>query len=410
MKLQVPNHYLSQPSPPSSPRPQSLFPLQQPVSQHPYGLVPSTRGSMSGSQGDARSVADYPHVDDVTTQLQNLMFHQRLSSVPGQDLGAAIAVQTEEDTDIPLPPDQPLQQTCPRSPSQTLHPRSPSMDPWDPQSAPGGEDVEMNAQGSVQRRLTVYRPESPVDPAIFPMSPDNGQRSPLVAQQPYASVAGIYDQDADEYSDYRHSGSSTQSNSTNATSHGTRSRPPTLSPTIPEEDAPRGTRKPTCSIQPLQVRSPLFPPPRRTSRASVTSRVEDMDRQYKAIRQLQGHPPTSPLPPPPLANHHGRASGNSHQSLDPQSGTSTPRSQPGLVIPMTVPSENLDHGLIPVATEDFIQARLSPKDCTIGSTSTFYQYKGFCEGAKEVIRGEIGIKKTRKPVSSPQATLISNSH
>ncbi|GAB0139145.1 hypothetical protein EsDP_00007358 [Epichloe bromicola] len=403
MKLEVPNHYLSQLSPPSSPRPQSLFPLQQPASQNPFGLVPSTRGSMSGSQGDARSVADYPHVDDVTTQLQNLMFDQRLSSVQGQDMVAAIAVQRGEDTDIPLPPEQPLQ-TFPRPPSQT-HPRPPSLDPWYPQSAPGGEDVETTTHCSVHRRPTVYRPESPVDPAICPICPDNSQRSPLNVQQPHGSVAGVYDQDTDEYSDYRHSGSSTQSNSTNATSHGTRSRPPTLSPTIPEEDAPRGTSKPTCSIQTLQVRSPLLPPPRRTSRPPVTSRVEDMDRQYKTIRQLQGHPPTISLPPPPLVNHHGRGSGNNHQSLYPQSGTPTPRCQTGLEMAMTVPSENSDHGLIPVATEDSIQARLSPKDCTIGSTSTFYQYKGFCEGAKEVIRGEIGIKKTKKPGFSATATV-----
>lgn len=39
-----------------------------------------------------------------------------------------------------------------------------------------------------------------------------------------------------------------------------------------------------------------------------------------------------------------------------------------------------------------------PKDCSIGLSSSFYLYKGFCDGAKEVIRGGAGIKKVKKPV------------
>jgi hypothetical protein len=43
--------------------------------------------------------------------------------------------------------------------------------------------------------------------------------------------------------------------------------------------------------------------------------------------------------------------------------------------------------------------RQGEPDCSIGLGSSFYLYKGFCEGAKDVLRGGIGVKKTKKPVS-----------
>ncbi|KAF6821518.1 SH3 domain-containing protein [Colletotrichum sojae] len=68
-------------------------------------------------------------------------------------------------------------------------------------------------------------------------------------------------------------------------------------------------------------------------------------------------------------------------------------------VPLVV---NDEEGLIPVASESrqaepSSAAVVPPKDCTIGLSSSFYVYKGFCDGAKEVIRGGIGIKKVKKP-------------
>ncbi|KAK2028058.1 SH3 domain-containing protein [Colletotrichum zoysiae] len=60
-------------------------------------------------------------------------------------------------------------------------------------------------------------------------------------------------------------------------------------------------------------------------------------------------------------------------------------------------------GLIPVESESSNAAKplamvsSRPKDCGIGLSSSFYLYKGFCEGAKEVTAGGLGIKKIKKP-------------
>ena len=58
--------------------------------------------------------------------------------------------------------------------------------------------------------------------------------------------------------------------------------------------------------------------------------------------------------------------------------------------------------LIPVGTEsnteslaESVEVSLSQKDCTIGPSSTFYLYKGFCDDPKEVRQGGIGVKKQR---------------
>ena len=64
--------------------------------------------------------------------------------------------------------------------------------------------------------------------------------------------------------------------------------------------------------------------------------------------------------------------------------------------------------MIPVETEEPVakkepeaprpEVQVAPEDYAIGFDSSFHQAKGFCEGAKEVIRGGIGVKKTKKPV------------
>ncbi|WQF80174.1 Putative SH3 domain-containing protein [Colletotrichum destructivum] len=69
-------------------------------------------------------------------------------------------------------------------------------------------------------------------------------------------------------------------------------------------------------------------------------------------------------------------------------------------VPLVV---NDGEGLIPVESESseiiIPPSRVSsrPADCRIGLSSSFYLYKGFCEGAKEVARGSLGIKKITKP-------------
>lgn len=63
-----------------------------------------------------------------------------------------------------------------------------------------------------------------------------------------------------------------------------------------------------------------------------------------------------------------------------------------------------EEGLIPVTGEAFSQPNPSvtqtkETDVTINIDSSFYQHRGFCDGAKDVIRGRAGVKKIKKPVS-----------
>ncbi|KAK2008597.1 SH3 domain-containing protein [Colletotrichum eremochloae] len=64
---------------------------------------------------------------------------------------------------------------------------------------------------------------------------------------------------------------------------------------------------------------------------------------------------------------------------------------------------NDGEGLIPVESESSSVTKTTTmvssrqKDCRIGLSSSFYLYKGFCEGAKEVIMGGLGVKKIKKP-------------
>lgn len=386
MKLDAPNPYLSQLSPPSSPHPPAFSPVQ-PTPQHPFGLgFNRGSGSVSGSQGDARSVAEFPTVEDATAQFRTLMSDRQLSSSHGHRQDSGLAVQTEE-----IPPEQPMPEP----------PRPPSLDPWDPQKAPYSDDGRTDNDSPVGRRPTVYRPESPIDPAISPMSPDNRHRQQSISQMSSGgSVTGGSESDSHLHDDYRHSGSSTFSNPANAVGHGTRPRAHTLSPTILEEEPPPRRSSNPGYVPQLQVRPPVPPIPlahRKPSGPLPTSGVEDMDRQYQIRQQPQGQPPNAPLPAPPSRNN----SSTSDAAWSPRS--STPKSQPGLEVAPRIPQAEMDTGLIPVESEGSdarLQASLSQRDCTIGPGSTFYLYKGFCDGAKEVLHGDIGVKKTKKPVST----------
>ncbi|KAH8681258.1 hypothetical protein BX600DRAFT_16720 [Xylariales sp. PMI_506] len=58
-----------------------------------------------------------------------------------------------------------------------------------------------------------------------------------------------------------------------------------------------------------------------------------------------------------------------------------------------------DPGIIPVATElpENLPMPSRKQDCTIGPMASFHQMKGFCKGAEDVMRGELGFKKVKRP-------------
>ena len=404
MRLEVPvvndnRHFMSQLSPPSSPHPGPLSPAQS-TGFLREGHTPATRSSMSGSQTDARSLADRQLVEDATTQMENHVAQGRMPSIQSNVIGAGY-IESQEAYEVTAAP-QP--------------PPPPSDDPWDPQHAPRVEDYDHDTT-DVERRPTVHRPESPVDPAISPMSPDNRRRLGSAPQRSSGGAMGFSDSDSHEHDPHRQSVSSTNSNFMGGyapTSQ--RPRTATLSPSIPEEGhvSPRSGRPPMY-VEQLQVRPPPVPPllpnrnhslPQRQPNIYSTDDVEDINRQYV---NPNAPPPSAPLPPPPVpVKDHGTAVGRT--GSESQSGPDTPTTQPGLEVAF-----HDDPGLIPVSSEaqdtpSERQLSLTPKDCAIGSGSSFYLYKGFCEGAKEVVRGEIGVKKTKKPGFQTALTVARCTH
>ncbi|KAF4773454.1 SH3 domain-containing protein [Colletotrichum scovillei] len=113
----------------------------------------------------------------------------------------------------------------------------------------------------------------------------------------------------------------------------------------------------------------------------------------------------------PSMTEHRASTSSAHDG-----GRLSPTSRPPIIPPNFPPGvhEGIEkvplvmsdgEGLIPVESESSssqgreaaLQVSSRPKDCNIGLSSSFYLYKGFCEGAKEVTRGGLGVKKVKKP-------------
>ncbi|KAK5660294.1 hypothetical protein OQA88_12834 [Cercophora sp. LCS_1] len=66
--------------------------------------------------------------------------------------------------------------------------------------------------------------------------------------------------------------------------------------------------------------------------------------------------------------------------------------------------QRFDEGLIPVTEEpeptslELAQTAVRSPDCSITPASSFHQFKGFCDGANEIIRGNLGVKQVKQPV------------
>lgn len=383
--------FLSQLSPPSSPHPLPSSPLQPPPLQpaiglhHPKAILPPpTRGSMSSSQ--AGSLAEMNTVEDATSQLQRLMMYSRASS-------------TQDDVPEVLRPG--------RAPEPELAPveqppRPPSTNPWDPQVAPLSDDGR-SEYSPIERRPTVYRPESPVDPAISPLSPDRERKASSHGRRPVTSFSGGSDYDSD---DRRQSSGSAYSS--NSAPYSSRTRASNLTTPIPEEELAERATKPLPQPPPPRY-CPMPPYSQRSSSMSHRMSGEsaagsgDVGGHHQLIVVSNGPPSENPPPVPPIPRNF------SMQNNEPRSPTS-PQGQPGLEVPPLMPTTEVDTGLIPVEEENANNARPEShghsKNCNITSASSFYHHKGFCEGAKEVIRGDIGVKKTQKPVRRTLSRVV----
>ncbi|KAI1130533.1 hypothetical protein F5Y10DRAFT_235441 [Nemania abortiva] len=152
-----------------------------------------------------------------------------------------------------------------------------------------------------------------------------------------------------------------------------------LSPTEPSAStaaswAHRQSVRSTISATAPPYPSPSFPPP----------------------RYPPGPPPLYQIPPAP----HRRASGVTIRSASSGGRTALP----GSIL------RGMDEGLIPVDMENSLsnEVMIPPRepDCTITPSSSFYKLKGFCKGAEEAQRGQLGFKRIKRPVGGFSTAIV----
>ncbi|KAI0404343.1 hypothetical protein F4802DRAFT_252251 [Xylaria palmicola] len=129
-----------------------------------------------------------------------------------------------------------------------------------------------------------------------------------------------------------------------------------------------------------------------------------MQASTPASQRTTGFPPLGYPGPPPLYQTPTvpprRTSGITIRSQS--SGGRT--AHPGNVL------MRMDEGLIPVDvdTAGSNEVPIPPRepDCTITSSSSFYKLKGFCKGAEEALRGQLGFKRIKRPVGAFSTSIV----
>lgn len=372
---------------------------------------------------------------------RGLNIHMVRDDPSSSQLGHVHVLEADPCPDDTTPNTRSTSPDVPPSPIPPPLPSPAAAGPWDlksvPTPDPGGEVV---ADESLERRSPV--PPSPSDSfhdAIPAMSHENGRRMTFSASPRRLDVGVDY---------LRHEEQHRQM----VVSPEPDTRPPDdhaqVMPASPYVMRPRSS---TLEVPP-QTESDsqrMFSPPvlvsatilpssanraysiagsdhsnstRQQSGASIHSSVFDEtrnEREGSASPALMGRRESVqsfPENPDSITGGSGgsshRASGSREDHPSPLRRTSTipPNFPPGVEDGIEAVRELNDRdGLIPV-NEDSSSIHVASvaarpirrpdfRDCSIGSKSSFYLYKGFCEGAKSTIRGEAGVKKSKKPVS-----------
>jgi hypothetical protein len=286
----------------------------------------------------------------------------------------------------------------PTAPPVQPPPRPPSANPWD-HTVSTLLDEDAPVENGFRRRPTVAPVDSnsPVQATASPASAGHEQ-SYFTVRRPIRTSNSPAVATSERFSNGRHEWQRNPSPqyTTQPESSPPQHRPFTASPAQQQfsDDQEQYGRAITSHSQdiPSRMRS-LRHASQALSTGSSSSAVDEHGREDMVSPEMGGIRPRATsmaesIIDPYLA--HVRMSDHSQASA----GRSPNR-------PMT-PTQHIDSGLIvverdvpPVTTRT---PALSQQDCSIGSSSSFYVCKGFCDGAKEVIVGGIGVKKSRKPV------------
>ncbi|KAF3350472.1 hypothetical protein EV126DRAFT_507593 [Verticillium dahliae] len=349
------------------------------------------------------------------------------AQMPGRQpsLPTPAAVEEPEPILAPVPapvPDE-LVLPAPTTPEPKIEepsvppPPPPAANPWELRMPPPiatGAAEEFSPVVVVERRRPVSAIDSPVEhmsPVASPAVVENDRDRRPSFHTPRRLDIGV-DHMMQESTDRRHLTVSpdlvaapTAEQSTCATERSSFSgRARSFTGTIPEETAVEDAEAPpfvSATILPSHVYHRYSHTSNHSSDHSHPSRQRSQESLHSSVLEGRRDGTTSPA----MMDH--RASITSIQA--PEENLSRAPTIPANFPPgihdgiEAVPTNQSDYSeLIPVdaaTTEVGVVSSPPPReqDCSIGLSSSFYLYKGFCEGAKDVMRGGIGIKKTKKP-------------
>ncbi|KAF4457013.1 hypothetical protein F53441_1028 [Fusarium austroafricanum] len=342
--------------------------------------MPRSASSLASERGSSN---DPPTVEAATAELRRMM---QSRSGPDEGLYA----------ESPRPSHTPQAVRTPVEPP----PRPPSGNPWDynVKTSPKPRDNHFPEDFSFERRQPVAPVESPIEPISPPLSPDSsrefrprplkmgGDRSSQFSNDSQVSSVGM------EPGTYERTYSVFPTPRGRYSSHNS-----ILSTSIPEDVvSERSSTGYVSQLSPRTVppRSHSLPKSRPESVETNTGSVFDSgrtdgvttpltDNRESSYSVADGSPTlgTAELSPlsvklPPVNNYQGM--------LEPVQQTMVPE---------------VDNLPIPVETEVVVpQHPPNPFaiDCKLNPQSSFYVHKGFCEGAKEILNGGAGIKRTVK--------------
>ena len=342
--------------------------------------------------------------------------------------------------DVPPPlslrPPMPLHQLPPLPPP----PSQPAPDPWDRTISPATDSTDHDlADADQERRESMAIPESPIDPTSpfslvpTPSTPYRYERvsdkaAAVELEQPYnnaQSSSGQYLPKGEPNS------TSNFSYPTRDASLGQLQQPSTGAINLTHHGISANSGSNSISDQNLSGGSAASPQNPRDSQASSTngsvqSSVFDstrIDSYYEMASPVSTAYRASTISAGVnIPNVNASASFAPSHSLNPNHGSPITenakhlsreafREESGLQV--LHPAGDILDGLIPVAEETLQQEAeteipIRKADVRITETSSFYQLKGLCEGAKEVMRGGLGVKRIKKQVSRYRLGLVSS--
>ncbi|CEJ85021.1 hypothetical protein VHEMI03647 [[Torrubiella] hemipterigena] len=369
MKLEVPESkqrqfpsVIGQLSPPSSPLPGSVYPF--PGGTSPNVLSTGTRSSTSSAQLNTARQEQLHQIEVANVQLTSIRDRQN----------------SQEDA---LDPNQ-MPALAMKPPPMMPPPPPPTSNPWDRRVASiPEEDIDIGSL-NLDRRAPVA-PQRRSSPAQQLGSPGTRQPTSPLQTSPASGLNRGMRGSPHSPDDSRWPFPRPQSSG------------------IPDERTPRS---PSSSLQGRPsgnwIDGQGFQPPR----PRLDSNPYPPEINYNNAEYTH----TSPQVNEVLAYEEGDDEEQAYDQrrlsaesllVDPTLRMQKPSSNPPIM-----PSQPIDTGLILVERDPVpVRTNRISKSCLIGTGSSFYLSKGFCEGAKEVVRGGIGVKKTKKPGFSATATV-----